>query len=112
MPIEVKYWETRTGNNPVLEFIQDQKSLEAQDRIEKYIDRLRIMGLTLLRTAYVKKLTGYDLYELRIKVKRVLYRIIFVIKKSIAWLLVAFKKQGNKTPKQYLDLASSRASQV
>lgn len=73
MPIEVKYWETKTGHNPVLEFIQDQP-LEAQDRIEKYIDRLRNMGLTLLRTEYVKKLSGYNLYELRIKVKRVLYR--------------------------------------
>ena len=112
MPIEVKYWKSGTGECPVLDFIRGEP-IKAQEKIEWQIDRLRRYGLTLLGTTdFVKKLKGYDLYELRIKVKRVLYRIIFVIKRSVAWLLVLFKKQGDKTPKQYLNSALSRASQI
>lgn len=105
MPIELKFRPQVV--NEISKFPE-----EDQDKIDFFItDRLAKNGLYLQKEGLVKKLTK-TLYELKIRAVHASYRIIFTVKKSVLWLLVAFKKKSQKVPKKFIDLASARASLI
>jgi phage-related protein len=83
---------------------------EATSRMMKDVDRFEKRGLSLLADPNrLKKLSGYkDLYELKTYFRGVYYRMIFTIYKGEAWLLEAFKKKSDDTPKRYLKTAEAR----
>lgn len=97
----VRYWPP-SGRSDVVEFIAKQP-LEVKDRILWGVGLLRQYGLQKAKPI------GRKLYELKVEIKRVAYRILFTIKNSIAWLLVIFKKKEQKLRKRYIDLALTRA---
>ena len=107
--MEVRFWETSTGRKPVEEFVSDQPP-EAFARIARSIDHFEQQGLRLL--ANPKKLAPmpphHGLYELKIDFRGVFYRIIFCVARGIAHFLVAFKKKGNRTPHDRVELAVHR----
>jgi phage-related protein len=111
--MQIKFWQTKAGRFPVLEFIEDQPD-EDSARIMKGIDHFSKQGLSLLSNPdKMKKFTGYDhLYELKVDFKGVFYRIILCVSRGIAHLLVAFKKKGNQTPRAHLKTALTRQQTI
>jgi hypothetical protein len=111
--MEVKFWGTESGREPVYKFLKRQPPT-AFARIMKELEYLEKQGLDLLvNPNKLKTLTGYkNLYELRIDFKGVFYRIIFCIDKGIAWLLLAFKKKDNSTLEQFLRTAHTRQQSI
>lgn len=110
--MDVEYWEDGRGLCPVEEFILVQPS-RAQSKIIEVVGHLEEFGLSLqAQGPLFQKLRGYDLYELRIKVSRVLYRVFVVIDGSTAWLVHIFKKQSAQTPKRHIETALARQSLI
>lgn len=106
--MDIDYWEDGRGRCPVEEFIAEQPP-KAQEKILGQIELLEELGLQLLgKTDFLSRLKGYDLYELTIKVSRVLYRIFLVIRDNKAWLVHVFKKQSKKTPQKEIKTAIGR----
>ena len=105
--MDIDYWESERGVSPVYEFIRSQPP-EAQIRIQRTIGYFRERGFQLLQSPLLKKLNGYDIYELRISIQRVCYRIFLIYYKSSSWLVHAFKKKSNNTPQREIDVAEGR----
>jgi len=104
MEWKILLFETPRGEKPVSEFIKslDEKT---QSKTAQAIDLLEKFG-NLLRMPYSKKLTA-QLYELRIRSKQEI-RIIYCFKNRNIYLLHAFKKQTQKTPKKEIETAFKR----
>lgn len=106
--MEIEFWETSSGRSPVAEFITDlpiktkKKVIQAIDNVETYGTKLVHEGKLLI------KLVGYDLYELRIQINKIFYRILLVFINTTAWLLNAFKKKSNNTPQREINTALKR----
>jgi phage-related protein len=101
-------YETNRGEKPITEFISIQQE-QAIAKITHMIDLLEIHG-PMLGMPHAKKLTA-NLYELRIRGKEEI-RIIYGYKQRIIYLLHAFKKQTQKTPKKELQTALQRMSSI
>lgn len=77
----------------------------------------RIMSLRdnplgqLLAAEQVKKVRD-GLYELRVKFRGMCYRILFIIKEAICWLLHAIVKKTDKLPPNDIKTALDRAKLV
>ncbi len=106
--MNVKTFETKSGQQPVDDFIkaQDQSTIS---KIAFRIDLLERFG-SRLGMPYAKKITGH-LYELRIKGK-VEVRIIYGFKNNEAILLHIFKKKQDKIPQKEIEIAEKRLSVV
>lgn len=109
--MEIQFWENTRGENPVGGFIEGQE-VKAKKKILWMIDMLEEHGIKLLFTGYMNKLQGHKLYELVTSFGGVFYRIFFSIKEDTAWLLHAFKKKTNHTPKKELSIAIDRAKSL
>ena len=104
--MRIIYWETGTGRSPVFDFMESQPPTDRSD-IQKRIDFLEEQGYGLLGT-HLKKLHPYDLFELRISCKTVIYRILIAIKNSSAWLLHGFIKKTQATQTREIQTALRR----
>ena len=103
---EVLLYRSPNGNFPVQDFI-DSLEIRAQSKVQDAIKLLREFGIRL-GLPHVKKLTGTDLWELRIlggDSIRVLY-IAVTGKKFI--LLHGFKKKKQETPPKEIKIAQYR----
>lgn len=107
----VDFWENPSGRSPVEEFIESLP-LKAQKKIVKILELLEKHDTKLMFSGYMKKLKGYDLYELRIVFSKVYYRILFVIIDSACILLHAFTKKSDDTPVREIETALARAKQI
>jgi len=67
-----------------------------KEKIVVLVDELRDMGS--LQYPHSRKLQGYDLYEMRLKEKEGIYRVIFCYTKVGVVILSGFKKKTQKTP--------------
>ena len=111
--ITVKYHETTPGKKPAYEFIDGQPP----ESISKIVWEMRLLekyGLFFMMNDRdsVKKIHRFPMYELRVKVKRVLYRFIFVIKGEVAWFLSGFAKKTDKIPPNEIKIALERAKRI
>lgn len=104
----IKLYESKRGEKFVEEFI---KSREPQtiSKISHQIDLLERYG-HLLGMPHSKKLTS-DLYELRIRGKQEI-RITYTFKNKNIYLLHAFKKQTQKTPRKEIDTSLKRINEI
>jgi len=112
--MRVRYWETSRGERPVEIFITSQPT-KVQAKIAWTISLLEDMGLDLLKTGHMSPLHGHKhpLYELRGRQTGIFYRILLVVAPSnTAWLLHAFSKKTDKTPRNHVDLALNRAELI
>lgn len=106
---KIQLYRTPQGDSPVKEFI-DNLELKAQAKVRNTINLLRDFG-TRLGSPHVKKLTGTQLWELRILGSdsiRVLY--IAMTGKTFV-LLRGFKKKKDKTPPKEIKMAEERLAE-
>jgi len=103
MSWNVIVFESKRGEKPVEEFI---KSLEksAIAKVGQEIDLLEKHG-PYLAMPHSKKLNN-DLYELRIRGRQEI-RILYAFVKKDIYLLHAFKKKTQKTPRKEINTATS-----
>ena len=93
-------------NNPVKEFINSLDT-KINAKILKILYYIENYGLESV-SSYIKKLSGYPLWEIRV-LGKINVRIIFALyEKGTVWVLHGFIKKTNKTPKNGLTVALNR----
>lgn len=104
MAWKIYFFQTKRGEKVVKKFV---KSLEGKaiGKIAQILDLLKIHG-PFLGMPYSKKLTK-DINELRIRGKEEV-RILYAFSKNNIYLLHAFKKKTQKTPKKEIKIAKKR----
>jgi phage-related protein len=103
---KILYYETTNGNSPIYDFIS-WLTPQNQAKISNTLDLLAQYG-TFLGSPHVKKITGTDLWELRILGTnniRIFY-VAFVSKTFV--LLHGFLKKKQKTDKKEIKTALER----
>jgi phage-related protein len=107
MKWEIEFYQDSQGNIPVQDFIYKQ-SAKVKAKILKYTDLLQEFGLSLGQP-YIEKLTGSDVWELRIRHGSNRYRILYFASSGHKFILLhAFLKKTAKTPKNEIEIAQSR----
>jgi phage-related protein len=103
---EIVFYESDFGNKPVEDFLC---SLEPAARAKV------VRTLELLRMQYIvpakfwKKLSGSDLWEVRIEYAGNIYRVLAAFAKGNRVILLhGFQKKSQKTPRQDMEIAQQR----
>ncbi|MBP7785928.1 type II toxin-antitoxin system RelE/ParE family toxin [Patescibacteria group bacterium] len=105
MQNKILYYKT-DNNNPVKDFINNL-DIKTNAKILKILHYMKNYGLESV-SAYIKKLSGSPLWEIRILGKTNV-RIIFALyEKGTIWVLHGFIKKTNKTPRIELKTAMER----
>ena len=102
----VKYYVTATGNSPVTDFI-DSLDDTAQAKVINTVRLLKEYNVRL-GGSHAKKLTGTDLWELRILGSDSIRVFYIAIEQQSFLLLHGFKKKTFMTPKKELKTATDR----
>lgn len=103
---EVEYYETRKGERPTQEFI-DNLDTRSKAKIARTIDLLERFGIDL-GMPHVKHIKE-ELWEVRIRVGTNQYRIIyFLFIGKVFILLHGFAKKSGRIPERELRIARSR----
>lgn len=108
MAWKVLFFQTSRGDSPVRAFIKEQDPA-TYAKILQSIILLRDKG-PFLKPPYIKKLQP-KLYELRISGK-VAIRIFYTIVDNEYYILHAFKKKTQKTPKRELKVTLDRLREL
>ena len=104
----VKFFQTSRGDFPVVDFIRKQdKATHA--KVARSIQLLADSG-PFLKPPYVKKMNS-ALYELRISGK-VTVRIFYTMSNNRYYLLHAFIKKSQKTPRKEFNIAVDRVKEI
>ena len=105
----IVFYQTFEGGSPVKEFI-DTLEFKARTKVYNAVDLLQEFGVTT-SNPHVKKLTGTELWELRILGQDSI-RIFYVTITGRAFLLLhGFKKKKDKTPNKEIKTALSRLAE-
>lgn len=102
----VVYYISPSGHNPIKDFLDHLKS-DSKAKVLRKLLCLQEYG-TVGISPHVKKLTGSNLWEIRVLGKTSVRIIYARIQGNTALLLHAFSKKTQKTPKSELLLALSR----
>lgn len=103
----IEYWELNEETSPVQEFIAEIRPYEAMAKVQRTVKLLADTGMSLITSPRVFKKLRQNLYELRVSWGKTAYRILVVIKKSVAYLVHAFKKQKGKES-QHIKIGEKR----
>lgn len=106
--LEVRFFKTETGNEPVREWLL---ALSATDKKAIGEDVKTVQFGWPLGMPLVAHLGG-DVWEVRVRLETRIARILFALDGNIMVLLHAFIKKQQKTPKPELDLAKARLKQL
>jgi len=107
--MEVEFYCSSSGRNYVGEFIMGIPP-KAVKKVYRQLELLKKYGVNFLtHSGTMKKLHGYDIYEMIIDFDKVCYRIFCVIRKAVCWLLHIFVKKSPHTPQREIDTAVKRA---
>lgn len=111
MNIEFELWENENGKCYVGDFIKEQGG-EVAIKIEISLAEFqKISFMQLLRFEKIKKLKG-DIYEIRLKINGLQYRLLFLKKEDKGFLVEAFIKKVQKTPLKFIKTAENRAKEI
>ncbi len=104
---EILFYETDTGKSPVIDFLEDLPSKDAQKAA--WVLKL-IEELPTIPSKFFKKLVNTnDIWEVRVASGKNIYRILgFFDGERLIVLNHAFQKKTQKTPKQAIKLAEQR----
>jgi len=106
---KIELYKTLQGDSPVRNFILSLE-LKAQSKVRDSIKLLQAFGIRL-GLPHVKKLTGTDLWELRI-VGSDSIRILYIAVAGKTFLLLhGFKKKKDKTPPKEIKIAEERLAE-
>lgn len=108
MEWKVIFFESARGDKPVEKFFYKQQ-LQAQSKLLHLFELLQAYG-PHLGMPHAKQL-GVGLYELRVRGKEEL-RVLYGFNQSTIYLLHAFKKQTQKTPRKELEIAQKRLTEI
>lgn len=106
--LEVRFFKTDTGNEPVREWL---RSLPAPEKRAIGEDIKTVQFGWPLGMPLVAHLGG-DVWEVRIRLETRIARILFALEGNCMVLLHGFIKKQQKTPKPDLDLAKERIKQL
>lgn len=107
---KVILYRTSTGDYPVKEFI-DSLEIKAQSKVKDSIKLLQEFGVRL-GLPHVKKLTGTELWELRILGSDSL-RVLYIAMTGKTFVLLhGFKKKKDKTPPKEIKIAEDRLGEL
>jgi phage-related protein len=102
----IDFYKTKSGRNPVKEFLDSLSSRQVANIIEA-MDLLKTFGLQL-KEPYVK-FVGDKLYELRVKDPDGIYRILYFAASGKKFVVVhGFRKKTQKIPAKELAIAKKR----
>jgi phage-related protein len=102
----IEYYESASGKYPVEEFI-DSLEVKSQARIAKTLDLLEEFGIEL-GMPYTKYLER-QLWELRIRVGRNRYRIIYFLHTEKTFILLhGFSKKTDAVSRADIEIAKNR----
>ena len=104
-PVRIERFRTPGGADPVAEFLESLTLLH-RAACEEVIGFLE-SGEIDARPRH-RDYLGDGIWELRISVGRMQYRILYTVEQGIATLLEGFHKKTQQTPKRRLDLAKAR----
>lgn len=103
----VEFYTEASGHCPVQEFL-DGLPVKDNARIVRAMNLLEKFGLTL-RAPYVKHLTNYDLWELRVQAGRNDYRVFYFAYTGQRFVMLhGLRKKTQKTPPRDLEVAQRR----
>ncbi len=106
---KILLYETLQGDSPVNDFILSL-DLKAQSKVRAAIKMLQEFGIRL-GLPHIKKLTGTDLWELRI-LGRDSIRILYIAISGKNFLLLhSFKKKKEKIPSKEIKVAEERLAE-
>ena len=104
---EIEFYQDSEGNIPVQGFILGQ-SRKVQAKLLRFIDILQDFGISLGQP-YTKKLTGSDVWELRIQHSSNYYRVLYFAFTGQKFVLLhAFLKKTDITPRGEIETAQNR----
>ncbi len=102
----IKLYRNPNGEFPVQKFI-DSLEIKAQAKVRDSVVLLREFGITV-SSHHTKKLTGTDLWEIRILGSDSIRIIYVAIVQKTFLLLHGFKKKSKKTPPKEIKIAERR----
>jgi|SRR5476651_2701630 len=108
MDWKVIFFESKRGEKPIEEFFEKQQ-LSARTKMLHLFELLEVYG-SQLGMPHSKQLSS-GIYELRVRGKEEI-RVFYGFKKKTIYLLHAFKKQTQKTPRKELDTALNRLTEI
>lgn len=106
--LDVRFFVTDSGSEPVREWLKDLLAIERKV-IGEDIKTVQLgwpLGMPLVRNL------GDGIWEVRIKLENRIVRVLFALDKSTMVLLHGFIKKQQATPKPDLDLAKDRLKQL
>ncbi len=106
---EILLYKTSRGDIPVREFILSLE-IKGQSKVRDSIKLLREFGIRL-GLPHVKKLTGTELWELRILGSDSIRILYIAITGKNFLLLHGFKKKKDKTPPKEIKVAEDRLAE-
>lgn len=107
---KVILYRNSSGDYPVQEFI-DSLEIKAQSKVKDTIKLLQEFGIQL-GLPHVKKITGTQLWELRI-VGSDSARVLYVAMTGKTFVLLhGFKKKKDKTPPKEIKIAEDRLADL
>ena len=106
---EILFYETDVGDKPVEEFLAGLDAA-VRAKVVRTLELLRTQQI--MPTKFWKKLSGSDLWEVRVEYAGNIYRVLATFgKNNRVILLHAFQKKSQKTPRQDMEIALQRQKQ-
>lgn len=110
--MEVEFYCSSNGTNYVKDVIMDQPP-KVVKKIWRQLNRVEKYNLNFLtRAGVMKKLHGYELWEIIVNFGNICYRIFCVIREKTYHLLHMFIKKSNSTPYKEIKTALNRAADL
>ncbi|MBI3385268.1 type II toxin-antitoxin system RelE/ParE family toxin [Candidatus Gottesmanbacteria bacterium] len=103
---KIIYYESPSGQKPVFDFIENLSPV-AKSKVINSFNLLTDFGINM-RQPHVKKISGTDLWEIRILGQDSLRFFYKTIKEQTFLLLHGFTKKKQKTPKKEINTARRR----
>jgi len=107
---KVLLYTTSQGDKPVNEFIRNLE-LKAQTKVYNALELLKSYGVSV-GSPHIKKLTGTELWELRILGSDSIRILYIAITGKTFLLLHGFKKKKDKTPPKEIRIAEDRLAEL
>lgn len=106
--MDIKFHCSSGGRYYVEDSIFDQPPKTVK-KIRRDLGLLQKYGLNFMtKSGNMKKLQGYDMYEIIIDFNKICYRIFCVIRQTTCWLLHMFIKKTPNTPLKEIKTALQR----
>jgi len=106
---KIEIYESPSGDTPVNDFILSLE-LKAQAKVRNSINLLKRFGV-YVGSPHIKKLTGTQLWELRILGSDNIRILYIAITGKTFLLLHGFKKKKDKTPLKEMRIAEERLAE-